>query len=271
MDADVLVVGAGLFGSMATHLLRKAGARVLLIDDQRPFSGSAAAGCLLRPTWLSSLNATGKLGLELLNEHWPPTPLNFRVLPTRRTIEILHLSPSTVLLPPDISQRVLEVLPGGMIYLAEEDEPLKAANVLVAAGAWTDTLVPVPPLRTKVGVSFIFPTQLEEPLVRFWAPYKQLLAFNNSAETVWAQDGTAILYRNWGKKDYARIARARCAELVGRPCTEHIHVGHRPFVEGHPRGFLEEVLPRVWASTGGGKFGAVLGAYQAQRFLEAVR
>jgi flavin-dependent dehydrogenase len=47
---DVVIVGGGLFGSIAAAALRDAGMDVCLIDDGRPRSGSRAAGCLMKPS-----------------------------------------------------------------------------------------------------------------------------------------------------------------------------------------------------------------------------
>ncbi len=52
---DVVVIGAGIFGSLVTRALRVEGHRVLAIDDKRPEAGSAPAACLMKPSWFSSL------------------------------------------------------------------------------------------------------------------------------------------------------------------------------------------------------------------------
>ena len=52
---NVVIVGNGLFGSIAATLARSKGHTVTVISNEEKLAASKASGCVLAPSWLSSL------------------------------------------------------------------------------------------------------------------------------------------------------------------------------------------------------------------------
>src|SRR5262245_2897008 len=53
---NIIVVGSGLFGSIAAKLARERGHDVTVVDSARPWAASKASGCVIAPSWLSNLS-----------------------------------------------------------------------------------------------------------------------------------------------------------------------------------------------------------------------
>jgi hypothetical protein len=107
------------------------------------------------------------------------------------------------------------------------------------------------------------------PILKTWAPYKQLMVFNRDINTIWAGDGTSILPKNYSelrqKDSFDRIVRA-----VGFTPTKQI-TGYRPMVVGQKSGVCERIHSNTWVVTGGSKNGTIFAAIAANRLLKEIR
>jgi glycine/D-amino acid oxidase-like deaminating enzyme len=274
---DVIIVGGGLFGSIAGAALRDAGMDVLIIDDGRPRSGSRAAGCLMKPSWLQKMGKDNvERSFRLLDRLYGLRTVSLKAGPVSVNAE--WINPDVVMdrdakWPDWIGRKVIKVstYPGGnRVRFLNPDNPLDHANakhVIVACGAWTRQLITGVPVVGKVGLSLRLFKEVEDNRISVWAPYKQLVRFSCDGFH-WAGDGTAILEKNWDGLREEQSTK-RISDFAGQGGGE-VRIGVRPFAQTSDPAALEEVAPGLWSLTGGGKNGTAAAGWAAAKLLEAL-
>lgn len=267
---SVIIVGNGLFGSIAATLARSRGHEVTVVSDLQPLAASKASGCVLAPSWLSSLNARDiDTGLNVLRALYDVYDVEFKSN-LLKNFKAQRVDPDQVLVRPDVIEKVERVF-NGKVLLASGKE-LKGA-VLVAAGMWSADLVDMPKMRGLYGASVRFNSHLPTPRIHVYAPYRQAVGFQLNRKEVWFGDGTALIRKSWQEAQDARVAKTvgRAEEFFGVTGKHRVNIGIRPYVEGHKAGYFERPHPQTWVSTGGAKNGTVLAAAQAARFIEEAK
>lgn len=280
----VIIVGAGLFGSIAAKVAHSLGRRVVVVDAGLPNAGSRPAACLIRPSWISGLGAAGELGMKTLREHYRVHDLTFKLRPAG-SAQVQWVDPQDIWRRRDASTEAGHVVRGSARLVGNgevvvdrgigHDRLRLRGDVLVAAGVWSfssiglnvDQQLTLPKMKALAGAAFTFSGELPKPLISVWAPYKQVVAFTREPGRTWCGDGAAILERNW---DDARMGESqrRCQKLVGRRQLLLTQFGLRPYVEGHKEGYFFRIAKNTWVSTGGAKNGTVIAAAQAAQFVE---
>lgn len=264
--SSVIIVGAGLFGSIAAKVARAHGHDVTVIDDGRPNAGSDAAACLLKPSWASKLGRVWKEGMDVLNREYEVKTLAFRS-GIGISINLQWVDPKTVLMPEDRSETVTKVEDG---VVETNFGGRYEGIVLIATGVWANHLIPdLESIASKVGAAIIYNYEIEEPRIWAYAPYKQAIAFVRDRGMTWFGDGTAILLKNWDESRITRTVLRGCHLELNQERVKRYIVGQRPFTRS-PYGIFKQVSPKTWVVTGGGKNGTILGAYYAQRFVEEI-
>jgi glycine/D-amino acid oxidase-like deaminating enzyme len=267
----IIVVGSGLFGSIATALARKAGHSVTLVDNANPLAASKCSGNLFKPSWLESIGKEkAAVAYGVLRSLYTVQKIDCVIRPLLKLRTALDwIDPAEVLLPPDAEGTVTEVGDG---YVKSTSGNTLRGTVLVAAGVGCDQLVSMPHIKRLVGSSLRLKGQVKEASVYLYAPYKHAVAFNLNKWEVWCGDGAAILEKNWAEDDRVTRLKQRARDFFGLKGVEgaEVRVGARPYVEGFKQGYFAQVYPRTYVSTGGAKNGVILAAYQAQQFLEAI-
>ena len=236
-------------------------------------SGSKPAACLIRPSWLSKMTTLERdEALALLNDLYGVQELDFtinRILPTK----MLWVDPRKILKAPDVVGTVLSIdrLEHAVrVRTGDREVLLRARHIVVAAGVWANKLFDAEVhggLVGQVGCAHIFSGQTKKQIVDQWAPYKQIVRFNRTEDTVWVGDGAAIIEKNWGD-DHRRLNATRChAASEGLPVVEKIE-GIRPYVK-EAKGIADfrEVWFRVWSINGGAKNGTMGAAWCALRLI----
>lgn len=274
---DVVIVGAGLFGQVIASTLRKAGQKVVLLDDARPGAGSPPAGCVIRPSWLAGKmpRAERDASLALLDELYGLQSVRFACSSAltgnaRGYADCYRVETGRVLSPPT-------VFPGATVYEVANnyvslstDPPggmhIDARHVVVATGVWARELCPWAPVVTpKWGYSFRGPVVLE-PRIHLWAPYRQIVSFNMDDGQSWIGDGGAY---NQLTDQRLLECMTRCAgQYPERPVLSP-RSGARPVVKGlGSPAYCERGPDGVWCVTGGGKNGLAGAAWAALRLRE---
>lgn len=266
----VIIVGNGLFGSIAASLCRANNFAVTVVSSEEKLAASKASGCVLAPSWLNSLEKNQiNTAMQVLSSLYKVEDMVFKTN-ILKTFKAQRVNPDEVLIKPDVVGKVAAV--GDGIVTLEDGRKLKG-KVLVAAGVWSAHLVSMPSIRGLYGASLRFSnTQLLDPSINVYAPYRQAVAFNLNKRSVWMGDGTALIQKTWLREEAARVkaTTSHAADLFGLTSKCAVNIGVRPYVEGYKAGYFEQVTPSTWVSTGGAKNGTVLAAWQAQKFLEAI-
>lgn len=270
---NIIIVGAGLFGNVAAALARAHGHTVTVVAERRAYEASPASGCVLAPSWLSSLEKSAVAdSMAVLGELYKLHSLEFQTNLVK-TFKAQRVHTPDVLKTPDVQGRVSSVGDGVVKYVdVDGGERTLRGIVLVAAGIWCGELIPgLPAMKGLYGASLRAPGQLEHPRIHVYAPYRQAVAFNLDKKTVWFGDGTALIARTWDTSERERVSktRARAAAMDIRPGT-HI-IGARPYVEGHKAGYFKQISPKLYVTTGGAKNGTVLAAWQALQFIKGLK
>lgn len=273
---NVVVVGNGLFGSIAATYARAEGHQVTVVSDDREYSASKASGCVLAPSWLNSMEKSHiHTSMEVLGSLYKVLPVEFFSNVFNKGFKASRIDPKDILVKPDVRGNVHHV-GNGYVNVRDStgaDRKLQG-KVLLATGIWTPELFGgMPKMKGLWGASLRIRAQLEEPRIHVYAPYRQAIAFNISKTDVWMGDGTALIEKTWKAEAEQRKTATmyRAHELFDLPDTIMAYratVGVRPYVEGHKAGYFEKIQPNVWVSTGGAKNGTVLAAWQAHRFVK---
>lgn len=278
--ADAIVVGGGLFGRIITHALRAQGRKVILIDAAHDTRGSNAAGCVMKPSWLSRLGDDFQPAMALLARLYSSfEQRRFRVN-GMAWADCYWVRPDQVLLDPGTGDFTAEeddrrgsvghVIDNQVIFATQAGlQRAEAPLIIVAAGIWTEHLLPE--LRGRVtakwGVATISAATLEHDFIRAWAPYRQVVGVNlEPTGRAWTGDGSALNKPPVGDQLGAILRR----EEVPAALASRTILGARPYaaLAKDQAALLEEVRPGVWAATGGAKNGTAAAAWCALRLME---
>lgn len=287
-NIDVLVVGAGLFGSIIGKHLARQGRQVTIVDAEYSHSGSKPAACLMKPSWLSRMSKEQQAqSMSVLDSLYGVHEIEAHI-GMRTTI---YWVPPGGILKPDryIKQRVMGVgsdhngAPWFSVARPGSDhhEKRSAGLIIVATGVRPIMGVEVPGLSALAGVAFTWPcdpNRESRASIRVWAPYKQLVSLpNRYPGEIWTSDGTSLKPTSLTEKRIAE-SRRRCGQFIGRweeddsvewvPPTELI--GYRPAIRGLKTPcYLEQPLPNIWVANAGAKNGTAAAGWAAYKLAEA--
>ncbi len=275
---SLLVVGGGLFGSLAATCARSKGIEATVFDSGLTGAASPAAAGLFKEAWAG----------KKLQEHYRRALALLERLFEVRTVSLQRdddSKESLLFVPP---AAILEVkregasppvgLTGGLApsrfspirqqVTAVGDGWLEAAGqrhegwVYIAAGIWSAQFLPGLAVSARAGAAFLFAGERPGRL-RVVGPSRQALAFVRDPGTTYFSDGTA-------ERDYTplhdRQTLERAVDLGCLDSPQERLWGCRPYTPGGP--VFQKLGNRTWLATGGRKMGTILGASLACRLIE---
>lgn len=280
-EHGAVVVGAGIFGSLIARALRKAGCRTLVVDAKRKDSGSAPAACLMRPSWFSSLGKSiYEPALRKLDELVGVQDIQFRAGPLGSKIAVHWCDPKQVLLDQN------EVRTGEVVGITRKGNAwevkiaghsmmwsVRVPLVIVATGVWTKLLLPEVDVVAQAGVAWLWPkADIDDPFIKVWAPYKQIVAFNRG-DGLWIGDGSTA--RSWTvanrEASLLRCTLASRDRRVGGVVFEPTELfGYRPYVKDAKPCLFKELRKGLWVATGGAKNGTLAAGWCADQIVRAI-
>jgi len=279
---DAIVIGSGLFGRIIAKALRADGRDVLILNREEVMAGSKPAACLMKPSWFSGMGKdVYEPSLKLLDDLYGIRDVQFTLRPKLAKATVHWIPPAEILHGPYTVANVTSIQDN--VVFTGDGAALEARLIVVAAGIWTEDLLPQYDQIPQKGVAFLWGgLHLDEPFVKPWAPYRQLVGFNRG-DGIWASDGTAIQWKNWTQTREEQ-ALARCQDALEEGTARHGTVaefesiferrpprkltGIRPYAKGHKPCLLEEVRPGLWVASGGAKNGTVAAGYCAHIIRE---
>jgi glycine/D-amino acid oxidase-like deaminating enzyme len=254
--STLLIVGGGLFGSLAAAHAREKGIEAIVFDAQLSGRASPAAAGLFKEEWAGrKLQDHFREALPLL-ERLAGVGSTTLTHPDGRPERFLLVPPRLLLERNPIAERVTSVGDG---WLDVGGRRLHG-HVLVAAGIWCQEFFPHLGVYGKAGSSFLFAGEREGRIQEI-CHGRQAIAFVRDPETTFFSDGTAERDHTAHHEEQA-LARAAALGLSD-PIARFW--GQRPYTPGGPR--LERVGSRTWVATGGRKMGTILGAAFAVRLI----
>lgn len=255
--STLLIVGGGLFGSLAAAYARSKGIEAVVFDCNRPGAASPAAAGLFKERWAKrKLHVHYLHALPLLDCLYPIRSL-FLKHDSGSPESLLFIPPSAILEPQPIRREVTCIGDGWL----EAEGRRYTGWVYMAAGIWSAPFLPGLEVYGKAGAAFLFAGE-RAGRIRQTADDRQCIAFARHSGTTYFSDGTA-------ERDYSaehdRLSLVRAAEMGLTEPVERLW-GQRPYV---PRGpFFQRIASRTWLATGGRKLGTILGASFARRLVE---
>lgn len=267
---DVIVIGCGIIGATVGLALKKQGRDVLILDDKRPLAGTGPSGGHLKPSWFSGMKKTEyEPAMELLDDVWGLKTEEFVLRPTPLTTTVYRVDTDQVLATEHQVATVtaLEQLNNYPLVRWDGGED-RTRLLVVAAGVWCSELLKGLDITSKQGVSFRFTGQLKQPFIAPWAPYKQVVAHQQTADQIWVGDGSAILPENW-TEERTQQCQDRCRSMLGLKFSYlNATMGLRPYCKtGNDPCLLKQIGPRCWVATGAGKSGTIGAGWAARRIL----
>src|SRR5262245_32959120 len=201
----LLVVGGGLFGAQAAAYARRKGIEAVVFDAVLPGAASSAAAGLFKKDWFSK-----KLGQDYA-QALPVLEQLYGI----RSVALTHddgTKASFLWVPP---AAVIEVNPVRQQVTAVGDGWLEAGGqrhegwVYVAAGVWSERLLPGLGVYGKAGSAFLF-TGEHDGRIQPIDHGRQAIAFVRDPGATYFSDGTAE--REY-REDHERQTLARAAAM----------------------------------------------------------
>jgi len=254
----LLIVGGGLFGSLAAAYARRHGIDAVVFDPGLEGAASPAAAGLFSEKW------AGRRWREHFDRALPALDQLYGLrhvdlkYDDSRTEPFLFVPPTVILERDPIREAVTAVGDGWLEAAGVRHE----GWIYVAAGVWCEALHSGLGVYGKAGASLVFAGE-REGRIQPIAHGHQAIAFARDAGTTFFSDGTA-------ERDYMpthdQESLARAAKLgLTEPPIKRLW-GRRPYVPGGP--VFRQLAQRTWLATGGRKMGTIVGTSFARRLVE---
>ena len=230
----ISIRGGGMFGRIIGQYLRSRGESVKIYDLGLPGSGLAAAGCLIKPSWVQRVPHRDRC-LELLYNLFGLQVVDFEIAGIRTKWDPVYVLNKRAVMDVEITKdRVVH-------------------PDIICVGGWGNFQKP------RWGAAYTASGSVT-PKIRMWRPFTHLARFEQFPGLIWSGDGTAVTY--WGEK-YDTQTRERCQSFVGRSYMTQI-LGRRPYaLEKTPDPCDIRRVESCVEVTGGGKNGAIAAAWAA--------
>ncbi|HZU34940.1 MAG TPA: FAD/NAD(P)-binding protein [Gemmataceae bacterium] len=257
----LLVVGGGLFGSLAAACARSQGIEVRVFDPGLPGAASPAAAGLFKEGWIGKkFRAYYDIAVPLLDRLFGLRQVTL-AQDDGRVEQLFCVPPTAILDPAPCRERVSRVGDGWL----EAGGIRYEGWIYVAAGVWCGELIPDVQVYGKAGAAFLF--EGERPgRIRPLAPGRQAIAFVRDRGITYFSDGTA---ERTYTDDHDRLTLERAAALGLTAAPIRRCWGRRPYTPGGP--LFRPLGERTWLGTGGRKMGTIVGAAFAYRLVEELR
>jgi glycine/D-amino acid oxidase-like deaminating enzyme len=254
----LLIVGGGLFGSLAAAYARRKGIETKLFDCSLDGAASHAAAGLFKEEWAGTkLGQYYRVAVPLLDQLFGLRQVTLSQEDGTKE-SFLFVPPTTIMERNPIRQRVSAVGDGWLEAGGERHH----GWVYVAAGYWAGDFCAEIHVKGKAGAAFLFPGE-REGRIRQLAHSRQAIAFVRDSGSTYFADGTAE--ENY-TAEHERLTLGRAAGLGLAEKPAHRLWGRRPYTKGGPA-FLH-LNSRTWLATGGRKMGTILGAAFARHLVE---
>lgn len=271
---DCVVIGCGIIGATIALALRAQGRGVTIFDANKSKAGTTPSGGHLKPSWFGGMSKTDyEPAMELLDTTWGLKEEQFKIWPVGSTT--VYRVDTDVVKKTQYTEAIVS-----SVNLQESLPTIKLSTgatykcqlLIVATGVWAAEFFPEIKITAKQGVSFRFNGTLLRPFIKPWAPFKQVVAHQQSSNEIWVGDGSAILETNW-TTERTNQCQVRCKSNLGKVAStlpSQTLIGLRPYTEsGKDPCLFKQVSPKCFVITGAGKSGTIAAGWAARRIIDA--
>jgi len=290
---DVVVVGAGLFGSMTAKFLKSKGIETIIIDRRDPMSASKCSSGIWRPGWAHKIQREVEESLPIIAQFTAIDTLPIFDVDKEIETTIDFIDCNNILnedfLEGDVKgctytfNRFNAKIQSVIVDVDGIDIEIECNYVVVCAGAFTNQVLNRLKMPLHFGIDGLWGAvihssdKLKQNYIQNWAPYKQLygltlqrggeevsyFTMGSSAKNPPAGGDNRTL--NIGEKlvQYA-AATGKLRNIVEIP------EGLRPFFVEKEMDFVNRHGVNVLSATGGAKNSTLLCGYAAQRIFQEI-
>lgn len=272
---DVIIIGAGLFGSIIAKALRQTGIEAFLIDNKEEYRGSKPAACLMKPSWYSALGPeTYVPAMKTLEFLYNVETIEFKTKISKASVK--WINPKSILEIDSMQDSIQFIERTNNSWILQGQNGIyQAKHIIIAAGIWCNGILQrsnlplAPEISSLTGTAFVFEDCSTQPEISIWNPYKQLVKFQIEPKCAWVGDGIAS--KNYWKRDYLNQSFNRCVNFVAAPFSKVIaKTGNRPYVKQAKPCYLQSHGTNLWVVTGGAKNGTIAAGWAAQKMVELI-
>lgn len=267
MKFEHIVIGGGIIGTTIAKALEDRGEEVLLLDSASPHSGTRPSGGHFKHSWAGKMpKNVFEDSRETLDRVW-----GVKVEGEDKN-EFCRVDIDKVL-EYHRKQSFVERIDVRRNTVFTTEQTYKFDNLFVCTGFQTAFLFPELKIQNKFGVSFRVPGKIAKAVIHQWAPYKQIVAHQQSRGRIWIGDGTAIIEKNWSDKN-TEACRERCLRFLKKkmntPCQQHVGVrGYMEHNKAHPCFYQKRRNTRIIA--GAAKMGTLSAGWAVNKIFKQLK
>lgn len=288
-ETRVLIIGAGLFGSMVAKHLRSKGIDSLIVDRRDPLSASKCSSGIWRPGWAGKIAHQVEQSLPIISLYTAVDTLNIYDADKEVETSIDFIDCNNILDEEFIEGEVVgcsKETSGKVhsVYVEVDGTKIEidCEYLLICAGAWTNAVLEKLKLPVLFGLDAHWGAvlhcqdKLQRNFIQNWAPYKQLYGLNlvrNGQEVSYFTMGmSAKNPPRGGDNRTLAIGEKMEAAARGFKMKQIIEIpeGNRPFFSEKDTDFVNRHGANVWSATGGAKNSTLLCGYVAQRIFQEI-
>ncbi len=177
-QTDIIVIGAGLVGSMIARVFRDSDYEVVVIDSGDKMSASKCSGGLWKASWVEKIEEEAKQGEHIIGQYFEIQKLTLKN--DKDEDEVFnYVNCNDVLVEPDIVSEVVSIKNNVVICKKHGEFYVAKVAVIIAAGYHTNHILEKSNYKLKSNVDaqwgkvFEFEGQIDTNRVHIWAPYRQ--------------------------------------------------------------------------------------------------
>jgi glycine/D-amino acid oxidase-like deaminating enzyme len=288
VKTQVVIIGAGLVGSLTAKVLREAGYDSLILDMEHPYAASKCSFGIWKDGWVNdAIRKEYEAGMSTLEKYAGEREvLELFNMKKEKIDEFYYINPAKVLNEEFLPAEVLSVENNKVKFVMEGQKYMAKATVavVVCAGAFTQELLEnsgyknAPQMDKLWGATMDVDMEIEESRIMEWAPYKQCILYKTNGKKFVFGDGATV--KNPQENDpRVKKASARLQEhldmvtqiKVPNEKIRSVKQGYRPYLKKGTPKFINKHDKRLFSATGGAKNTTILCGFMAQEVLKQIK
>ena len=280
MKAEVIIIGAGLFGSMTAKYLKKKGLQVLIIDSKEDMAASKCSFGVWKEGWVNkTIKKEVEKGLPLLEEFAGIKMEEFFNTNKEAVEQLFYVDCRKILNEKFLNEKVISIK--NNVVKTNKETHTASKAVIVCAGVWTTELLKgyknVPKVDIAWGATMDYSQNIDTSRISTWAPYRQSVLLKIDEKKFVFGDGATV--KN-PKPEDPRIATAsdrlvqHATETIGSSDMSKItdvKEGYRPYLAKGFGSMVNQHDTKLFSATGGAKNSTILCGWVAKSLYALIK